>query len=189
MKRIITLAAIIMAAAIPIAASAQTFSYYGYDNPEKTEFISIIEDAINAGTVTFDTQAHKNEFLALISDLYDARDAENWGECADLAEQLQTASNYIVGNQIKILVGFLCETTADAYNSPNHILQITPNDYDDTHDILMGAPIGNKEPLARKKIHVTETSSEECTYWLGSKGKLYHTGVCDYVIITGRRLM
>ncbi|NLI98644.1 hypothetical protein GX441_08310 [bacterium] len=98
MKRIITIAAIIMAAAIPIAASAQVGSYYYADNSEKTLLVEWIQQSANkVNGIHFDTPAHMTQFLALCQSLYAARDAENWTQCTAIAQQLLGMCQYIIG--------------------------------------------------------------------------------------------
>jgi hypothetical protein len=116
--------------AVPLTASAQMTQElsYGYDNSSKTVLMEMVENAINAGAVTFDTQAHKDEFLALISNLYDARDAGNWNTVVTIANQLRAATANIVGVNQKDLVESLCFCSAGVYTYSDLIMLLTPED-------------------------------------------------------------
>jgi len=119
-KRIITLG-VVLALVAPALLLAQTVDYYGFDNSTKTELVSWIETAIDNGSVSFDTQAHKDAYLGLINDLYAARNAADWDECIAVANSLAVASGNIVGNN-SALAASICNAIKNAYSSNNYLV-------------------------------------------------------------------
>jgi len=115
MKKLIPLIAVALAMVLPAVMSAQTPDYYGYDNSTKTVLIEWVEDAINDGNITFNPTGAEDAFLALVEDLYDYRDAENWSACVTTAGYLETAAQYIQGSAIRSYVESCCDVTGWFY--------------------------------------------------------------------------
>ncbi len=181
MKRIITIAAIMMAVAIPVTVSAQTPDYYGYDNATKTELMSWVEDAINGGTVTFDTQAHEDEFLALISDLYDARDDEDWGECVSILEDIERAAANIVNANHESMVIYLCDILELSYTSYNAVLVLTPLQRQVIEEVLQDPNPQDTSKPAPLVYHIVSDDGVACC-WFVKSDIMFHLAECDYIV-------
>ena len=137
MKKLIPLIAIVLAMALPLTITAQTY----YDYTVETPTIEWVETAINAGDITFGMPAHKTAFLAGIQQLYDYRDAENWSACVTTAGLLEAATTYINGD-VKGQVAELCDATEEIYGYDEESfleVEISPTDEDAMKDNLCDA--------------------------------------------------
>ncbi|NLI99499.1 hypothetical protein GX441_12710 [bacterium] len=178
MKRIITIAAIIMAAAIPIAASAQTPDYYGYEGAEKTVLIQWVKEAIDANNITFTTTAAKTNFLGLCSALETYASQSNWTSCVTTSNNLKTAASYINGADIKALVEDCCDATAGAFGSSEDLC-MSSSDHDDTREALEN---GNLMGWSGG-IYIKHFEKEhDCKYEDKGGGK-HHLTKCEYRLI------
>ena len=130
MKKLIPLIAIAV-------AMAQAVTYYDYTT--ETPTIEWVETAINDGDITFNPEGAKDAFLALVEDLYDYRDAENWSACVTTAGSLEAATTYINGD-VKGQVAELCDATEEIYGYDEDdftSVEITPADEEDIRDNLV----------------------------------------------------
>jgi hypothetical protein len=127
MKRIIPLLAVAIAMAIPATMSAQTIDYYGYTNDRKIVLMEWVEDGITSGSITFDTQAHEDDFMDLINDLYSSSNAMSWSQCITIAAQLESASAYITEEGHRVLVAALSRLLAEVYSSS--AIMVISNEY------------------------------------------------------------
>jgi len=180
MKKLIPLIAIVLAMAVPAVMSAQTPDYYGYENPDKTVLIEWIEDAINDGDITFNPERAKDAFLALVEDLYDYRDAENWSACVTTAGSLEAASANIVGTSRRDFVAYLCNLVGFSYAHPEATLVLTPEQVADIQDGLVDVP---PDSIPEPATHHVEGDDDpfNCFSWEGTDGS-HHLGECGWVI-------
>lgn len=181
MKRLITLA-IVLAVAIPAVVAAQTPDYYGYENPDLSTLISWIEDGINTGYVRFDTEAHKNEYLALIGNLYTAGSVSNWSQCAMICAMLKQASVNITGTSHRTSAETVCEVAGWSYTDPS-VLLLTPEQEYDMQATFVQPPTG-EIMRARTKIvkHIEYAGDPDACYlWQDKHGQWHHIGVCDKI--------
>lgn len=134
MKRIITIVAIAIAVAIP--AAAQTILDYDYTT--STRLLEMVEDAIDAGNIIFDTYAHKTQFLQAIQSLYTYRNAENWSNCVIIADNLVAASQYIVDEDVSYNVGRICAAVGGIYGEGSDEFNCCSIDSEDESGISDG---------------------------------------------------
>jgi hypothetical protein len=168
MKRIITLTAIAVVLIIPSTMSATT--YYGYDDPEKITFTGWIVANINS--VPFDTPAHKIQFLSLCEDLVDACAAEDWSECANIAEDLTTLCQYIASVAKRAWATDNCKVTNFSFENPGAITLLTG----EQRDLLMQPPPGSYVPFEFMDVeHVGIDSPLWCKDYNNGLG---HMGTC-----------
>ena len=127
MKRIITLAAIAIAVALPTAASAADPLLAGQvelDFTSATLPLSIIMDNILANEIPFISVMSKANFLNSIQQIGNYRDAANYQMCGALAANLATvAQSAITDPIIKNNVSVILEAVAAEYTDwPTNIL-------------------------------------------------------------------
>jgi len=175
MKRILTIA---IALAVVLPAVMVGADYNGYENDTKTVLMEWVEDALDSGSVTFDSQAHKQDFLDLIDALYSARDNENWLACVALANLLEAASNNIVAEGYRVTVASLSQVTGEAYSQPD-VMIMSDETEDDIKDNLI-EPLG--APIIRIITHIGEDSKKNCIDYRDVDGNPHHMGECDKII-------
>lgn len=182
MKKIIPLLAVALAMAVPLTISAQTPDYYGFENPDKTTLIEWVEDAINAGNIDFDTQAHEDAFLDIIQDVYDYRDAENWSAIVTLAGQMKTATSCIEGTSHSDMVDWICEIVGWAY-ADETVLLLTPGQVTEIQAVLNSPP--TDETLRDRDRTIEHVKSQGqgdwCHDWQDKNDQWHHIGICDEV--------
>jgi len=176
MKKIIAIA-IVLALAIPAVMVAQTPDYYGYDHPDQTVYMELVENAIDASNISFDTQAHEDDYLDLIDDLYTACDASNWNQCIVVSAMLKQASANIEGTDIRTLVESLCDCTADAYQSSYTMLVIPA----DMTALVVQLNNGNLLSVSGEVIIKHFGRKEDCEHITIGDDNV-HTSKCDYYI-------
>ncbi len=177
MKRIITLG-VVLALVAPALLLAQTVDYYGFDNSTKTELVSWIETAIDNGSVSFDTQAHKDAYLGLINDLYAARNAADWDECIAVANSLAVASGNIVGNN-SALAASICECVAAIYSISDTILIPTK----DVLSIKEATSTGNPNGVVMEADERTKVHASKTVIIKTSDGTEIITSACTYFYV------
>jgi hypothetical protein len=178
MKRFIPLIAVAIAMAVPLTISAQTPDYYGYENSDLPTLISWIEDGINAGFVTFDTQQHEDDFLALAATLHSTVDV---GQCQAICGMLKQAAANIVATSHREMADWLCEIAGWAYTDESPLL-LTPNQVEDMQ-ATFNQP-GSGEPLRHRHKEVKHLESDfeppcGCKMWRDWLGRWHHCGACD----------
>jgi len=162
MKKLIPLIAIVLAMALPVVASADAVSYYDYTT--STRMLEMVEDAIQGGRITFDTEVHKTAFLAGIQQLYNYRDAENWSACVTIADNLaSTALQVIPDDGASSNVSAICSTVGDIYGTENDAMDNCSMSKEDeqTLDDNLGDLCGwHVEPYIRFG------HEDDCTWWI-----------------------
>ena len=165
MRKILAIA-IVLAMVIPVSLSAE---YTTYDYTEVTAQLEVIEDNIDAGNITFDTEAHKQSFLSGISSVYSNRDSENWATCATLLEGLATyavAVSWIENETVAGNVKVICNCEAAVYDDYDDVLENVQiedgvlqqvKDYTDENSPLI--PIID-DPTMPEPVHYGD-----CEYW------------------------
>ncbi len=136
MKRIIPLITALIAMAVPALMSAQ-MTNYNYWNV--TSLLVQVENAINSDNFSFDTEAHKQDFLDGIELLYTYRDAEMWSSCVTVANNLASAaSQWIVDTNVAYNVNQLCICVGDIYEEEPTSFESVSIDPDDEDTIDEG---------------------------------------------------
>jgi hypothetical protein len=185
-KRIITLA-VVLAALIPAMMVAQTPSFKGYDEYTKTDIVEWIKDGIDAGYVQFDTPQHEQDFLGVVQQILAARDAGNWSAIVTLADRLETAAGYIVGESHQSLAESLSQILAEVYSSPGIVLLIDTDQKAGITGKLMQLPDTLAITCKICERHIDDTDDPLwCLNWDDDEGGRHHMGICDhkYVIYT-----
>jgi len=182
MKKLIPIIAIAVAMVLPAVMSAQTLDYYGYENSDLPTLISWIEDGINSGFVTFDTQQHEDEFLALAANLYSVSAVHNWSQCEVICGMLKQAAANIVGTSHREMADWLCEIAAWAYTD-EAVLLLTPLQVADMLGTFVKPP--TDETLSNKDETLEHVGSQAdgdwCHNWMDDSDLIHHIGICDEV--------
>jgi len=119
MRKILAIA-IVLAMVIPASMAAQTVNV---NYTQVTSQLEVIEGNIDAGNITFDTEAHKQMFLSGINSVYNHRDAENWSTCATLLSGLATyAESWIVDETVAGNVKVVCNCESAVYDDYYDVL-------------------------------------------------------------------
>lgn len=96
--------------------------YTAHKNTTKVVLIDWVNDAINAGNVTFNTYQQKLDFQNLIQQVHQSINASNWANVVTQAAQLNGLTTNIQGATTRALVGSLCECLETIYTDDEFML-------------------------------------------------------------------